>query len=57
MKIVEEKCTIINIACLEAVIDHYDIQNAKCHVTAYKSAVEKFCKEVKLNVCEVRTFS
>ena len=56
MEIVEEKCTIINIACLEAVINHYDIKDAKPHITDYKSAVEKFCEEVKLNVCESQNF-
>ena len=56
MEIVEEKCTIINIACLEAVINHYNIQDAKPYITTYKSAVEKFCEEVKLNVCESQNF-
>ena len=57
MEIVEEKCTIINIACLEAVIDHYNIQDAKPHITTYKSPVEKFCEEVKLNVCLSQNFA
>ena len=51
MEIVEEKCTIINVACLEAVVDHYNIEEAKTHIANYKSAVEKFCKEVKLSLC------
>ena len=52
MQIVEEKCTVINVACLEAIINYYNIDDAKVHITAYKSAVDKFCEEVKLSVCE-----
>ena len=46
MDLVEEKCTIINVACLEGIINHYKIEEAKAHVTTYKSAVNTFCDEV-----------
>ena len=54
--LVQEKCTIINVACLEAVVECYNIEEAKRHVTAYKSAVDKFCEEIKLNLCENENF-
>ena len=57
MQIVEEKCTLINVACLEAIINHYNIDDAKVHITVYKSAVDKFCEEVKLSVCENENLS
>ena len=57
MQIVEEKCTLINVACLEAIINHYNIDDAKAHITVYKSAVDKFCEEVKLSVCENENLS
>ena len=56
MDVVQEKCTIINVACLEAVVECYKIEEAKRHVTAYKSAVDKFCEEIKLNLCENENF-
>ena len=56
MDLVQEKCTIINVACLEAVVECYKIEEAKRHVTAYKSAVDKFCEEIKLNLCENENF-
>ena len=56
MDLVEEKCTIINVACLEAVIDHYNIKEAKDHIATYKSAVEKFCEDVKLSVLSSENF-
>ena len=57
MKIVEEKCTVINVVCLETIIDNYNIEGAKAHITAYKSAVDKFCEEFKLSVCENENLS
>ena len=56
MDIVREKCTIINIACLEAIINRYKIEEAKGHITAYKVEVDRFCEEVKLRVCENEDF-
>ena len=52
MDVIEERCTIINITCVEAVIDHYNIEEAKHHIMTYKAAVDKFCEEVKLSLCE-----
>ena len=52
MDIVREKCSIINIACLEAIIDHYKIEKAKPHITSYNLQVEAFCQSVELSVYE-----
>ena len=56
MAIMEKKNTIINICCLEAIVEHYNIEEAKHHISAYKSIVQKFLQEVKLTVCENETF-
>ena len=53
MEIAEEKCTIINICCFESIVDQYKIEEAKSHITSYKSAVEMFCEDLKLNVCKI----
>ena len=56
--IIEEKCTVTNIDCLETIVDHYNIENARPHITTYKSAVDKICVEFKhdvLNVTKVST--
>ena len=50
MDLVEEECTINNVTCLEDIINHYKIEEAKAHVITYKSSVDTFCDEVKLNV-------
>ena len=52
MDVIEERCTIINISCVEAVIDHYNIEEAKPHIVTYKVTVDKFCEDVKLSLCE-----
>ena len=56
MELVEDKCTIINVCCLEAIVDHYNIAEAKQHITEFKEAVNTFCKEVKLSVCCKESF-
>ena len=36
MDIIEERCTIINIYCLENVINQYNVKKAECHIETYK---------------------
>ena len=52
MDIVREKCSLINVACLKAIIDHCNIKEAIDHITAYQSEVDKFCEKIKLQLCE-----
>ena len=56
MVVVRKKCTIINIACLEAIVKHYKIENAETEIASYKSEVNTFCVAVKLDVCENEDF-
>ena len=51
MEIVQDKCTIINVCCLEGVVDQYNITEAKAHITNYNTAVEAFCEKIKADVC------
>lgn len=54
--LVRKKCTIINICCLETIIDKYNIEEAKAHISAFKSEVDKFCKNVRLTICQDKSF-
>ena len=56
MELVEDKCTIINICCLEAIVDHYNITEAKRHITEFKTTVDMFCEKVKTDVCIKQNF-
>ena len=53
---VKGMCTITNINYLERLIDHCNIEEAKAHITAYKLAVDKFCEEIKLSMCQNENF-
>ena len=52
IEIVQEKCTLINIACLEGIVERYHIETAERHITTYKEAIDTFCGEIKLSVCK-----
>ena len=56
MDLVQDKCTIINICCLEAVVNHYNITEAKSHIAEFKMAVDTFCETVKVNICLKQNF-
>ena len=53
----KEKCTVTNIACLETIVDCYNIENARPHITTYKSTVDKICVEFKESVLDVTMVS
>ena len=50
--VIEQKCTILNVGCLEIIADHYNIEEAKAQIAAYKSEVDRVCEELKLRICE-----
>ena len=52
--LIKKKCTITNITCLETIVDHYNIENVRHHITAYKSAVDDICVKFSCNVLEKR---
>ena len=54
---ITEKCTVTNIDCLETIVDHYNIEKAKPHITKYKSSVDKICVDFKESVLDFTTVS
>ena len=56
MELVEDKCTIINVCCLEAIVDHYNITEAKQRIADFKKSVDKFCERVKCDICINQNF-
>ena len=56
MDLVQDKCTIINVCCLEEIVDQYDITEAKEHITNYNTAVDEFCEKIKADVCCNQSF-
>ena len=55
--VVQHSCTIINVCCLEAIVNHYKITEAKQHIIDFKTAVDEFCKKIKADICIDQTFA
>ena len=56
MDLVQDKCTIINICCLEFIVNHYKITAAKSLITEFKMTVDTFCENVKVSICCKKNF-
>ena len=54
---IKKKCTVASIDCLETIVDHYKIENARPHITTYKSSVYEICMEFKHSVLDVTMVS
>ena len=51
LDIVLDKCTLININYLEVVVDQFNIEDAKVYIKSYKNIIEKFSKEIAVELC------
>ena len=47
LDVVRGHCTLIDISCLEGIVERLDIKEAQTHIQAYKDVVRSFCKEIK----------
>ena len=56
MDLVQDKCTIINVCCLEAIVNHYKITEAKQHIEEFKTTVDTFCEKIKTDICLKQNF-
>ena len=56
LNVVRDHCTLINISCLEGIVERFDIKEAETHIQAYKNVVQSFCKETKASLCLEETF-
>ena len=56
LDVVNDHCTLINISCLEGIVERFDIKEAEIHIQAYKDVVQSFCKETKASLCLEETF-
>ena len=56
MDLVQDKCTIINICCLEFIVNHYKITEAKSLIKEFKMTVDTFCENVKVSICLKQNF-
>ena len=57
LDVVRDKCTLIDINYLEAVVRRFCIEEAKTHIESYKKTIEEFCQKSTVRVCLEQTFS
>ena len=57
MEVVRDRCTIINVGCLKAIVHHYKVREANREITTFKTRVTKFCKKIKTKICFEQTFN
>ena len=51
LDVVNDHCTLINISCLEGIVERFDIKEAETHIQAYKDVVQSFCEKTKACLC------
>ena len=56
MALIEEKYNVINVSCLETIINYYDVEDAKVLITDYKMEVNTFYEKVTLSMCFNQSF-
>ena len=56
LNVVRGHCTLIDISCLEGIVERYDIKEAQTHIQTYKDVVQSFRKETKACLCLNETF-
>ena len=44
LDVVNDHCTLINISCLEGIVERFEIREAEEHIQTYKTFVQSFCK-------------
>ena len=51
LDVVRDKCTLIDINYLEAVVRRFNIQQVTTHIECYKKTIEEFCQSVSVRLC------
>ena len=56
LDIVRDHCSLINISCLEGIVERFVIKEAEIHIKEYKDAIQSFCRETKACLCLDESF-
>ena len=57
LDIIREKCTLIDIKCLETIVEEFEIQEAKRYIEEYKSYIKEFRRTVSVKLCLDESFN
>ena len=56
LNVVKQKCSLIDIRCLEVVIDQFCLKKVEQHIEDYKHFINDFCCHVTIDNCLNKTF-
>ena len=56
LDIVRDHCSLINISCLESIVERFEIKEAEIHIKDYKDVIQSFCRETKACLCLDESF-
>ena len=56
LNLVHDKCTVIDVSYMEAIVEQFNIEEAKLHIKSYKDIIEKFSQDVALELCLEESF-
>ena len=51
LDVVKRECSLTDISLLEAVVEEFEITEAKKYITQYKQTLEEFCHSISLDLC------
>ena len=51
LDLVQDKCSLIDINCLEIIVKRFYIKDAEVHVQAYNEIIEEFVRSVTVRLC------
>ena len=51
LEVIEDKCSLLNLSCMEAIAEHFQIKEAQDCITSYNDALSKYCKNIRISPC------
>ena len=56
LDVVRDHCTVIDISCLESIVERFDIKEAEIHIQRYKDVVQSFIEQTKASFAIKESF-
>lgn len=56
LDLVQDKCSLIDINCLEIIVKRFYIEDAEVHIQAYNEIIEEFVRSVTVRLCLSENF-
>uniref|UniRef100_A0A1X7UDH2 SH3 domain-containing protein n=1 Tax=Amphimedon queenslandica TaxID=400682 RepID=A0A1X7UDH2_AMPQE len=51
MRLIRKNCSLINIVILEAVVEHFEINDAQKYIDDYKREIDESCRSLSVDLC------